>query len=390
MDRSIRVKTIDLVIFSLFIAVFKIRLIPQVIQQITKIFLLLFVVLFLNKKIKFKCYMNFIFLMSLFMIVSSVSGYVDRTTKLINIANSILYVICINCIWLVCKYCKEKNCLQLLIRDLFYIDSIYCVLSLISMFVFGHSANGTEIMYIFGSKFMTSYYFIFWITLFRIRNQEKIDNNGIYKFYYFLLVILVLYICKWLYCTTAMVATLFLFIEQFIPKRLKVILFNRASIITSVLLAGMIPICINTVLANKNVQHIIVDILHKSSNITGRKVVFVNLIGNVIKKRPWFGYGYGNSAVHQLINENIDNAQNGLMEQIVNYGVIGGILFCIMIFMSMPSAYKGNKQNALYTALYVMIICSIVEISYNFIFYFIIILIANFNDNSNRVYGNKI
>ena len=122
---------------------FKIRLIPQVIQQITKIFLLLFVALFLNKKIKFKYYMNFIFLMSLFMIVSSVFGYADGTTKLVNIANGILYVICINCIWLVCKYCKEKNCFQLLIRDLFCIDSIYCVLSLISMFVFGHSANGT-------------------------------------------------------------------------------------------------------------------------------------------------------------------------------------------------------------------------------------------------------
>lgn len=245
------------------------------------------------------------------------------------------------------------------------------------MMVRGHSPTDGGVTYLFGTKFMTSYYFIFWLTLYRLKNINKIETRLWNRWIYVILIVTVMYICKWMYCTTAMLAVVFLLAEQFLPKKMKKIMFNRYCVIISIILAGLVfPAFINEILANLRIQYIVVDVLHKLPNMTGRRVILVNMM-ELILKRPWLGYGYGTTVMH-AINENIDNAQNGLLQQLIQYGFVGGILFCVLVFKALDRRYKDDELNALYAALYAIIICSAVEISYNYVFYYTLFIMANF------------
>lgn len=377
MRGCLKVKKIDITILGLFLALSKPTIIPRLLQQIFKIALLMGVMTFLISRTKLKKYVNVLGAVCLFMVISGITSYFGRVAGFENIIYGILQVACLTCIYYLAAYCKERNCLDILVKDLYIILSVFCILSIFSMAVKGHSPTGGGVIYLFGSKFMTSYYFIFWLTLYRLKNIARIETRLWNKCIYIILVVSVICICKWMYCTTAMLAVVFLLAEQFLPERIKKILFNRYSVLSLIILTGVVfPTFINEILSDSKVQHIIVDVLHKLPNMTGRRVILANIM-ELVLKRPWFGYGYGTTVMH-VINENIDNAQNGLLQQMIQYGFVGGILFCMLVFKSLHKRYKGDGQNALYAALYAIIICSAVEISYNYIFYYVLFIMANF------------
>lgn len=388
-----KVKVISLVIYSLFIALFRIYYLPQSVFQIIKILLLIFVGFYLIPKVRFRI-INSVSLFCLSIVISSVVAYFDGLLSIRNVLNSILYCVCLFLIYLTCFYCKEKKQLDILLKDLFNITTFYCLLSFISMAVEGHSSESNIflITYIFGSKFTTSYLFLLWISLFRINYQNKIDKYFRYKLLYIIFTTLCILTCAWLYCTTATVAAIFLFAESIFPEKWKNFLFNKTAALIFVIIAGLVPFYINQILNSQKVQHIIIDIFHKSLNLTGRKVIYENLLSLIIQ-RPFWGFGYGNNASTHIIST-IYNVQNGLCQLLVDYGLIGTVFFLVLIFnlLSRSKSAMRTKTNGMYALMYAFIICSTVEISYNFIFFLTIFIIGAYDSKSKMFdvsYKNK-
>ena len=378
----IRTKQVNFAIYALFIAIFKVYIIPQTVQQALKILLLIYVLLFLFSNVKIKDTLNITVPFGGVIILTSFLSYLAGHVGIESIFNGLLHAICLYSIYMLMKYCNNHNYFERMINCLFQMTSIYCLLSLSSMIILGHSREGTEITYFFGYKFMTSYYFILWVSLFRIKYQYKIIAHKRYKVAYLAFSISTIFVCLWLYCSTAMIASILLLLEPFLSKKVKKIAMNHKIIITVIIAAGILPFFINVIINLSFVQHLITDFLHKSLNLTGRIKIYAYL-HQIISKRSLVGYGYGNVAVGQVVG--YGNAQNGLMQLIVDYGFIGTFLFFVLTFNCLKNQKSLDKMEGFYILIYIMIICSTVEISYNYIFYTALFIIGCFNTKQSLV-----
>lgn len=371
----IKVKGIDLAIYALFLAIFKIYIIPQTVQQIIKIVLLLCVLIFIFYHISLKNIFNVVIPFSFVIIISSILSYKAGYVGIQSVLNGTLHAICLYSIYMLGTYCFRHDYFEGMIKCLFNITSIYCILSLISMAILGHSTYGTEITYIFGYKFMTSYYFIFWTTLFRVRAQQKKDKKKRDEVLYFLLSFLTMFISKWLYCSTAFVASVLLIVFPLIPKKIKKVIMTPVFVDLTILGIGIIPFLIEQIMNIPYIQYIVTEILGETLTLTGRVKIFSSL-GQIVNQRPFWGYGYGNDIVERVVG--FGNAQNGFMQLMVDYGYIGVILFLFIIFICLRKKQFGKQLEGFYIVLYVLIICSAVEISYNYIFYMALFILGSY------------
>ena len=382
---QLKLKKVEMAIYALFFALFKIYIIPQILQQTLKIILLVYVFIFLLKNIRINNIYNATIPFGISIILSGIISHVNGQVGLQSIYNGILHVLCLYLTFMLVRYCKEHKYYEILTSCLFRITTLYCILSFFSMIALGHSDVGTEITYFFGYKFMTSYYFILGIALFRIKYYKRLKRYKRYEIAYFILSACTLFICRWLYCSTAMVASLLLLIVPFVSRRTKKIAMNPLAVILFIILAGLLPFAIELIMKISFVQHVVADILHKSLNLTGRVKIYA-FLEQIISERSLFGYGYGNVAVERVVG--YGNAQNGLMQLIVDYGLIGAALFFILVYSCLRKRKISESLEGFYMVLYIMIICSTVEISYNYIFYMVLFVIGCFSDE--QEYSNEV
>lgn len=369
----------DLAIYALFVAIFKSYVIPQSMQQGLKLVLLMGVAYFLWKRVEFKKLFNKVFVLAVVIVVSSILGFMSGTIGLSSVVHGIFHAGCLYLTYTLVCYCMEQNYQNGMINALYRVTSVFCIISLISMMISGHSPNGTEITYFFGYKFMTSYYFMMWLALFRVKNHKKIESERNYKILYVALILVLFGICKWLYCSTTMLASLVFLAEFVLPKKAKRFLMNPITIIIIVIIAGLVPFVIETIMGIPFVQYFITEVLHKSATLTGRLAIF-DSIGVVVSRHILLGHGYGNVAIANQVG--YGNAQNGLMQFIVDYGFIGVSLFMYILYKCVKKEKLSEEIEGLYIILYALIVCSIVEISYNYIFYLVLFMIGFWKTNS--------
>lgn len=166
MQKNVRVKLYDIVIFLLYFSVVKVYAVPQVIQQILKIISMGIVAsYFLNHSTK--SFFNKTIILPCLMLISSVVYFIGGSSNIKILLDGILNA---SCYWLisVCVcYTMKKNMQDHLVEVYYYLTLICCGISIISVFVKAKSANnyGAEVIYVFGNKYATCYLFIFLIGL---------------------------------------------------------------------------------------------------------------------------------------------------------------------------------------------------------------------------------
>lgn len=377
----LKIKKIDIIICFLYIAIFKTYAVPQMVQQVSKIIMLAVVLLFIVSHIPYKKLFNLSMFMVISIILSGVLSYKRGYITLDRLMDGILYAICIYCIYTLIQYCYQIQYIDGIINILYRMTLIYCFISFISILFVGTSIYGTELTYFFGNKFEIAYLYIMLAGLYFIKYKDKIDEFFRYKIIYCLLCITVFLICTWINCSTATVSSLFLLVAIFIPKYVRNIMMCSKVVITCVLVAGFCIFAMELLLSNTYIQYLITELLDKSLSLTGRVHIYDYLL-NIINESKWFGYGYNNDII--IANLGYGNAQNGLMEFIVNYGIIGTLIFLFIISKSCNSFDKCQKFYGAYVIIYVMIICSIVEISYNYSFFIALFLIRWSVKNKNE------
>ena len=102
--------------------------------------------------------------------------------------------------------------------------------------------------------------------------------------------------------------------------------------------------------------------------MTGRLEIYNDYLLNIIRSRFWFGYGYGNSMMKNMTGL-YANAQNGLLEIMVNMGFLSVVSLIVTVFWSFKNTLKTDKSFYISIIVYGMIIASIFEVALNWFFF---------------------
>lgn len=155
---------------------------------------------------------------------------------------------------------------------------------------------------------------------------------------------------------------------SFFPNSLKWIVSCSGVLL---LLIAVINILIWTpidIFHNQVLVDFMVNVLHKSPNMTGREKLYAATLGFVAEK-PILGWGYLTDIYR--VSFGYGNAQNGLFHLITQCGIVGTVLY----FSGLFSALKGQTAKktplfGLYCYLIAMVFGSSVEINLSFQFAF--------------------
>ncbi len=107
---------------------------------------------------------------------------------------------------------------------------------------------------------------------------------------------------------------------------------------------------------------------HTSTILSGR-VLMYQISMDAIVQSPIWGYGINYDIVQKTLS--FGNPQNGILKLLLDYGIVGTVLFCIVLFTTFKnsrfSQYKDLKE-AYIIFVYGMLLCSLVEINLAAIF----------------------
>jgi len=380
-----KINIIYIIMLMLWGALFKIYLIPKTIQQFMKIGLLIIVTCYVVKNIKSKeiLFNKKVIFWCLAIVISSIWGNIKGYINIDNVFNSVLHAGCIYYIYILIKYCYEKEKINIVLKSLLFILSIYNVISIISIISKGFNSEGA-IIYFLGDKFRTSYYLIMWCSVFLCLNSDKIKSNLLLKLIFLIIIIIVIMICNYVKCSTTVVGSLVFFILYLFGSKFRKLICKKNTIIIILFVSAFIIFAFNAILTIKPVEYFITKILNENINLTGRMHIYSNLI-KVFKQSPVFGHGYGNYAVG--IVSGFGNAQNAIFQLLVDYGFFGFIIFISLFKDAVRESYVNDLNWGMYIYLIVALICASVEISFNYLFYisFIIIYVFNKKEETKRI-----
>lgn len=223
--------------------------------------------------------------------------------------------------------------------------------------------------YLIGDKFHVSYMHCLLIALVSIRLRDS------KKKYVMLLYLLSMMILIYIKCTTGLIMVAAMFLMELMVD----VFPGVKSIICSVNLAAIVLAVENILIWGSSAilytpwaSHIIVDVLGKSKNMTGRFQLY-RVIPELIMKKPYIGYGLQTDVFRELFG--YGNAQNGLMQIVIESGIVGAIFYFLALYMACIKGNKGKDFYPVYLYVISFIIGSISEMNLSTYFVFGIALL---------------
>lgn len=268
---------------------------------------------------------------------------------------------------------KEKYGLYGALSALFWPLLLVCLAN--DLFVFTAHVNNSVSSYLIGNKFSTgdihSLLIVIYGTLLAERHGYVIYNWGIFWVF---VVETVLVLAKASAMTALLGFLLAVAVVVVIPKKVKGFC-SRGSVFIGVLaIANIVFFGSGMMLQNPYVQSFIQDVLGRSLTMTGRTPIYDSL-GNIIGTSPFVGYGYGNNIVERVVGWG--NAQNGIADIAVMYGLVRVVSFGLMVHGVLGEKWERNeKALSLIGVLYGSILASLVEVSFGIAFYFALAIVS--------------
>lgn len=220
--------------------------------------------------------------------------------------------------------------------------------------------------YLFGGKFTTFYvYYVFGCIL--ILQQKRIRLMS-----FVLYISIGIVLTSIIDCSTGTVCLLFTVIlfllRDFIIK------IKPWMIITAICVVAILLTTSQIIFDNRLISRFITVYLNRSSTMTGRYDIYKQFY-EIIKNNFIIGSGYESQLI---INTEINgvigytNAQNALLETIYQSGIAGAALVLAQIYYSWPSSNSVYVNIILVMFIMGMIVCSFVEITFNYYFYILL------------------
>lgn len=380
---------IDWIIVLLYLSLFKVYAVPQLLQQAFKVASLAVVLWYFYKNMPRKRFWNMTAPYGMLVIFSTVLGWILGYVGFMNMVHAVTYAACILALYMLLQHCTEQDYRRQALVRVLQITGVYCAVSAISVMVLGGSDDGTSITYFFGNKFSTSYYFILFAALVYMLYYEHIMADWFTRSCFAGLAFAVVLVCYRVYCTTAVLAGLGLVAAPLLGEKPRRFLMHPATIVAAVFLVAVFPLVVEPVLQSTVVQFVVQRVLGENLTLTGRLSIY-RALADIIDGSILFGYGYGNRIVEKVVS--FGNAQNGFLQLVIDYGVLGGTAFMAILLRCIAYPKEKTRYWPAYVLMYVMIVASTVEITYNYMFFMAIFMLrfAEKDDGTCGVMGRLL
>lgn len=182
--------------------------------------------------------------------------------------------------------------------------------------------------------------------------------------------------------TAVVIAGIFLiYIVFFIYKRIGI---NKLMILYSSIYIGLVIFRIHDILLGD----FIVNILGKSTTLTGRTYIWDFVLG-IIPKSLLVGYGRNDIILEESIIGGVTEAHNGFLEIILCTGLIGIIIFILILYLLCKKINKdkGNISYIIAMSIFLYLCIGLTESAFTYTkvgFWILIIIGININNISNQ------
>lgn len=281
----------------------------------------------------------------------------------------------------------EKKQFNFLI-DLYYKLTLITII-VTDFLIFFVPSLSSVMGYLVGTKFQVSYLhmqlFAWFLLRSKIYKHKKIKYNLFFSLYYIFSVFISIY----LDCMTGTIALVLFLLIYLIFKNKATLLANPIIMLLVLLFFCLFLFIFNSILDNEYVQFFITDILGRDLTLTGRMLIYENL--PIILNGHWLlGYGYGSA--YEICTEMIGavNAQNGILNWLIEVGMVSTILMLGIFFVSFLKI-KTNV-NFLFPVIVVVYCFSIIAsveicIDSRFLFWILFIYVFSVNHSVSKQKG---
>lgn len=248
---------------------------------------------------------------------------------------------------------------------------VYFIPTIITVIISGRVDAGWYEPYFVGNKFLVTYYFLLMFCSWGIINIEEIQNTVKTKIKVIFFCIVGIAFSVYLYCTTGVVCYLTVLILMLVLP-IRKILEKPLSIAIATVLSGVLPLSMAAILSIPQINSLLIAI-NETATMNARVRIYEILLG-IITPKFWLGYGYNTLIVKELL---YSNAQNGLLQIIVQFGILGATVLVFLCFMATRNRYKRNKDIVEWSEIWLfsLIVAGIIEITFGVFFYTFLALI---------------
>lgn len=334
-----------------------------------QLYLELFVAfIYLRQISKLKRFKNQTFVIGIFCMMIMVSSFFNKNKyDGANIETSLVFALAIIELYLYAQLLVVTQRVVLGVKMVWFCVLFYCglndILILINPSDFAASTkmgylSSTFNNFLLGNKFLVSYLHVFAI-VFYIYLCERRKRVSYIKIA--ILFAWSISISLYVECTTAFIGQLILILMILFKEKITEIIRKTKSVLITLAVSDSFFLFNATLLQIPFIQNIITNILHEDVGLTGRISAYAHAF-LLISGSPIIGYGYDNNYSVSRLILNIDNVQNGLLDYVVSFGVVGTILFLIILIMNIRRLPKCCNPAFLFLV-YVFIILSSVEVT---------------------------
>ena len=276
----------------------------------------------------------------------------------------------------------EKNKIQKII-SLFYNLTIITLIITDFLIFFVPSVYKAYGEYLIGTKFQVSYLHAQLIVLFLLKNNIKRYNQVEYWVKFLFYWVLSIFISVYVNCNTGLLANVLLGVGFIVFKNRQRIFSNPVLIVLFLLICCSFLFFADSILKNEYVQYFIVDVLHRDLTLTGRTNIYEQIF-QVLDGHWLMGYGYGSSYEVCTDTMGYANTQNGLLNWILECGILVAVLIVAMLYVAFSKIKKcGKFLFPSIICIYVYSLIASVEVTINAQFLFWILFIFTFSSYYN-------
>lgn len=237
----------------------------------------------------------------------------------------------------------------------------------LAMLVLPYDNTNSNTVYLVGNKFIVSYAHCLLSGLMLVCFKDKVALNRA--------VILIGAAAAYLAgsSTGALMMAVMLALT-FLPVKTRPLISNPLFLLISIAALNVLIWGPINLFKMPEFQSFVVDVLHKSADMTGRERLYATTFDFVAMK-PVFGWGYLTDIYR--VTFGYGNAQNGLFHLITQCGILGTAAYFSGLFSALINRRsRGSEFFGIYAFLFAMVLGSSVEINLSFQFAFGIALLC--------------
>ncbi|MFR0543252.1 hypothetical protein DKZ31_08280 [Limosilactobacillus reuteri] len=277
----------------------------------------------------------------------------------------------------------EKKYAYILINVFFLTLIFYCLANDLIFIPHFTSFNSSQ-MYLLGNKFNVAYLHLellcfYFLKISFVNRKPKSVITLVFIIFY------TLFIDILIDCISGIVGLIIcLLIIYVIPKKITV---NPISWLIVWGISSLVPFLYQKIVESSLYQNIVLGTLNRSITMTGRMNIYKEVPFIMYDHWKW-GYGWNNSYNIVYNYMKMPDMQNGTLDLVLQIGIMGALLYFLIVFVTFYKIDKSNKSYDLLpviSLIYAFTVLSSFEVTFDTTFLTICILCAMFEKNYNEL-----